>query len=205
MEKSYTIYDFGNSAPDWSIVPKVIIDEFPWYQGGKKQLTYVQCNINHNNICLRVESMDEYIRGDAKSLNEAVYNDSCFEFFLTPNKNKGDAYFNIEINCNGILYLAYKDNTPERLLITEEQADHITIEAKRIEGGWALDVQLPLEILESMCGYKIEKHMWHGNFYRCGGREDTQYACWNKIEWDYPSYHLPKTFGTIIISNVDIK
>lgn len=203
MEKLYTVYDFGEGAPNWSIAPSVIIDEYPWYQGGKKQLTYVQCVISNNHICLNVIGEDKYVRADAKCLNDPVYNDSCFEFFLTPNSEKGGSYFNIEMNCSGTLYLAYKDNTEERRLITEAEAEEISIHTQRLEDGWTLMIQIPIAILEAMCGYKIEKNMWHGNFYRCGGSEDQQYACWNKIEWEHPNFHLPSTFGTLAITTVD--
>ena len=52
-------------------------------------------------IIFRVE--DCYVRAVAENNQDAVYRDSCVEFFFTPGSRLGHSYFNIEINCGGTM------------------------------------------------------------------------------------------------------
>jgi hypothetical protein len=45
----------------------------------------------------RVE--DRYVRAVAAGYQDAVYKDSCVEFFFTPNSDVSNGYFNLETKC----------------------------------------------------------------------------------------------------------
>lgn len=207
--KKWEIKDYKNEEVNWSEVSSLTIDEYPWYEKGLKQKTEVQIAISSDNVYIRAKAEDKHIRARAEKLMDPVHEDSCFEFFVTPWNQKSTSYFNIEMNCMGVLYMAWHDGssgTDVKTFITEEQAKRITIESslKDVEDiaaeiGWELNIIVPISLLEDMSGREIKKDVWHANFYRCGGEVDDQYAAWNPIEFEKPNYHLPLQFGQLII------
>lgn len=204
--KEWNIKDYKDTAINWGQVPVLEINEYPWYEKGLKQETKAQLAIYQDKIYIRAKAQDKYIKCDAKELNDPVYEDSCFEFFVTPWDQKSQSYFNIEINCMGVLYMAYKDGKGGKKMISKEQSRQISIksslkESKDIdkELGWELEIIVPIGLLEEISEKEIKKDVWHGNFYRCGGKEDDQYASWNPIEFEKPSFHQPMQFGRLII------
>lgn len=202
MEKQYIIYDFQDKIIDWKKTPKLKIEEFPWYSKGEKQLTTVQCAIRQDVLHIKTYSIDRNIRAEVKINNEAVYEDSCFECFITPTDKKGESYFNIEVSCNGTIYMAYRDNTQKKVLISKALIDQIQILSDIQKSYWTLDLCIPLDILETMRKAPIDKETWYANFYRCGGKEDQQYACWNAIVAQKPDFHQPNQFGKVTISKI---
>ncbi|MDF2612242.1 MAG: hypothetical protein K0S71_28 [Clostridia bacterium] len=199
MEKNYVIYNFGDEKIEWERTPVLRIDEFPWYTAGEKQVTKVKCAIRADVLNIKVQSIDKYIRQEASKNNEPVYHDSCFEWFVTPVNKKGEAYFNIEISCNGTIYMAYRDNTKDRVLASQAILDQIKITSSIQKASWELDICIPIKVLEMMMRGKADRDIWYGNFYRCGGSEDEQYACWQAIDAKKPNFHLPTQFGKMII------
>ena len=204
--KKWQIKDYKNEKIDWAQVPILTIDEYPWYEKGLKQETQVKIALSQNHIYIQAKAEDQHIRARAQKLNDPVHEDSCFEFFISPWAEKSGAYFNIEINCMGILYMAYQDPGHEKTLVTQEQAKQIAIESSlsqieniQDEKAWELKVALPISLLEEISGREIEKDIWHGNFYRCGGEVDDQYASWNPLTFEKPNFHLPMQFGQLII------
>ncbi len=202
MEKEYILYDFTDKVIEWEKVPTLRIEEFPWYSTGEKQQTAVQCAIREDVLHIKVYSEDKNIRAEAKVNNEAVYEDSCFEWFVTPVNQKGEDYFNIEVSCNGTIYMAYRDNTEGKRFASNELLSQIKIQSAVNESSWMLDLAIPLGILETMQGKPIDQETWYANFYRCGGLRDQQYACWNPLQYQRPNFHLPQQFGKLIISKI---
>lgn len=205
--KQWEIKDYKNETVNWGEVPSLTIDAYPWYEKGLKQKTSVQIAISNDNIYLYAKAEDKHIRSTAQKLMDPVYEDSCFEFFISPWDPKSMAYFNIEINCMGILYMVYHGTGDEKRAISEEQSKLINIESSlkdvndlKEETGWELKVIVPISLLGEMSGKEIKKDVWHGNFYRCGGEVDDQYAAWNPLEFEKPNYHLPMQFGKLIIN-----
>ncbi len=204
--KQWEIKDYKNKEVNWHEVPSLTIDEYPWYEKGLKQKTSVQIAISKDNIYLYAKAEDKHIRARAQKLMDPVFEDSCFEFFVSPWDQRSMSYFNIEINCMGIFYMVYHDGTGEKLSISEEQFKAVTIESSlkdvnniKEEKEWALKVIVPISLLEEMSGRAIKKDVWYGNFYRCGGEVDDQYAAWNPLKFEKPNYHLPMQFGKLII------
>ena len=171
--KEWTIYDYKDGEINWKEVPHLTINEYPWYTKGDKQNTTVQIAIIQNNIHIHAKADDKYIRATAEKLNDPVHEDSCFEFFVTPWDQKSEAYFNIEVNCMGTLYMAYHPNKNEKTRITQEQAKGLTVESSLKDSKslkentqWELNVVVPIALLEEMANKEIRKDTWYGNFYR---------------------------------------
>ena len=52
-------------------------------------------------MIFRVE--DRYVRAVSKNYHDSVCKDSCAEFFFTPGTDISAGYFNVEINCGGVM------------------------------------------------------------------------------------------------------
>jgi hypothetical protein len=205
----YNIKIINEKEVNWDQVKDLEIDNYPWYENGLKQKTFVKVAIHNESINIKVLCEDIHSYSEETNLNGDVYKDSCFEFFVTPENSLGGGYFNMEINCCGVLHLSYKDEEGNRVFCSKEQAERITIiasitsatkEEKIGDISWELSIKLPIEVLEEMSGKKVEYDCWYGNFYRCGGKTEPQYATWNPIEYNIPNFHLPSQFGKLTIS-----
>lgn len=192
---------------NWDKIESLRIEDFPWFVSGEKQGTEVKVVKCGYNLLLKVQCEDSHISSSVTEINGQVCNDSCFEFFFTPEDELGGKYFNLEINCCGCILMSYRERKGMKNYCTKEQADRIDIESTvksstkevdHADNGWGLQVKIPVDLLEEMKGEKIHFDTWYGNFYRCGGAVDPQYGVWNHIEWDKPNYHLPEQFGKII-------
>lgn len=202
--KEMDIKDFKTRPVNWDQVPSFEISEYPWYEKGLKQKTAAQIAVSGHRIYLYAKAQDKHIRARAQRLNDPVHEDSCFEFFITPWNEKSKAYFNIEINCMGTLYMAYRDEDGKKTMISQEQFGQMSIESSlkgvkdiKKETSWELKVMIPISLLEELSGREIKKDLWYGNFYRCGGEEDDQYAAWNPVKTPEPNYHQPMQFGKL--------
>ncbi len=195
-----------NSEIDWEEVPSLSIEAYPWYKVGDKQDTVVKIAATQTCLYLKVRAIDCHSSASVLELNGSVYLDSCFEFFFTPLDDLSNAYINIEINCIGTLYMAVSNGDIKNCISTE-QASNIKIITSLRKGGekfpsnddsmWQLDITIPFDFIEDFFGETIAKDLWYGNFYRCGGSIDDQYAVWNNIVADQPNYHQPLQFGQL--------
>jgi len=205
--KEYIVNKYSKMI-DWSIVKPLIINEFPWYDKGLKQETFVQVAICDKVLHIKVKAIDCHSSAEILEDNGSVYLDSCFEFFVTPENNLSESYINFEINCVGNLYLAVRDKCSKRRAVKAE-LDQVKIRSslpyKRIkkvspkDDYWSLDIEIPLKFLETFYGRKIDTQCWYGNFYRIGGKLDDQYGTWNWVETDKPDFHQPLQFGKITL------
>ena len=68
------------------------------------------------------------------------------------------------------------------------------------DDGWWLAAAIPFSAISELAGFKVAPKsgtVWRANFYRCGGRTDPQYACWNHIDNPQPDFHRPEFFGNL--------
>lgn len=210
VARTYRIQHF-NSEIDWDLVDVLCIDQFPWFRGGLKQLTYVKVARTRDAVHLKVKAIDRHSSAHVLEVNGSVYKDSCFEFFVTPKDGLGSAYLNFEINCIGTLYLAYNNGAVVRTA-TQEQIKQVRIqtslpygkskEVGEFDWWWEMDVSIPFSLIDELYPHGESKSSsdtkcWYGNFYRCGGDEDDQYATWSPVGGMTPNFHQPMFFGKL--------
>jgi hypothetical protein len=107
-------------------------------------------------VTFKVE--DHFVRAVATETNGPVYQDSCVEFFFTPNQDSTD-YFNLEMNCKGVFLFGYHLNNNETNgKVAEEDYKKIKIAyslnkdvKKEIQEAttWVVEYALPIEILSN--------------------------------------------------------
>jgi hypothetical protein len=191
---------------DWSKVPSLTIEQYPWYQSGLKQSTTMQLAIVGDALYWKANAQDCHSFAQVTELNGPVYMDSCVEFFLSPRNQLGSAYLNFEVNCCGTLHLAYGPGRENRTLCTLEQAAQIEITTSlksrvkmesQEDQQWTTELKIPLKLIEEITGEPLDLSTWYANFYRCGGRIEDQYASWNPIQTENPDFHRPEFFGAL--------
>jgi hypothetical protein len=159
-------------------------------------------------VIFRVE--DRFIRAVSKEYNDPVWCDSCVEFFFTPDSDIKEGYFNIEMNCGGVMLMRHQTARDQNCrLITPDDAGKIQIfhSLPKIINPeiteptiWTLEYQLPIGILAK---YAKVKHpasgvAWCANFYKCGDETShPHWLTWAPIDLPDADFHQPKFFGTL--------
>lgn len=203
----YIVKKITTPQINWRAIDSLSIDTYPWYESGEKQSTNIKLAANSDTLFIQIIAQDKYSFAKQTELNHMlICEDSCVEFFFSPSGEFGRSYVNLEVNCCGTLHLAYGAGRENRKFISLESASLIQRKAsiqspvkfeQESDTEWCVEIALPFAAIEQLTGKKINHQRWFGNFYRCGGRKDPQYAVWNKIDVAEPDYHRPEHFGEI--------
>lgn len=131
-----------------------------------------------------------------------VWEDSCVEFFCSPDPSDG-LYYNLECNCIGKVLLACapgrhdREKAPAEVLKGIRRWSSIGSEpfAERAEGSWEVCLIIPVTAffkhsVESFDGLQVR-----GNFYKCGDLLRTpHYLSYAPIDTPKPDFHRPEFF-----------
>jgi len=172
-----------------------------------------QAKLLYDDECLyviwRVE--DNYVRAVKENLHDAVYLDSCVEFFFTPGADISDGYFNLEINCGGT-FLFHHQLKRETEVVELAESDCAKIEIyhsqpkivepeKTEPTTWVVEYKIPFDILEGYADVKKAALgvIWYANFYKCGDRTShPHWLTWSLVDKPELTFHKPTCFGTIL-------
>lgn len=213
--KTYTItwLEKETTPVPWNEIPSAAIDCYPWYKSGEKQPTLVQAALSVAHLHVRFDCEDKHIFAQVTEPNGPVCEDSCVEFFFAPNPRRSLAYFNLEMNCCGTVHLAYGEDRYGRVMAPPKVIDAIDVKSSvggftkkesTDDDGWTIEAAVPFDALMRMASFPAPSPgtVWRGNFYRCGGKTDPQYACWSPIDWPHPDFHRPEFFGTLSVTSL---
>lgn len=159
-------------------------------------------------VIFRVE--DQFVRAVTTEMHGGVCEDSCVEFFFTPEQERRQHYFNLEANCCGTMLMQrYSSPRQDARNIDIEKCRKIKI-ASSLSGPiteeitepvvWTLEYGLPFEIFSEYEGFVKPKSgiKWYGNFYKCADKSSRpHWMTWAPIVADPPDFHLPDFFGTL--------
>ncbi len=168
-------------------------------------------------------SVDErHIRAVNRRDNAPVYQDSCVEFFASPEGRP--YYYNFEFNALGYLLAAVGPDRFEREDVPAEKRASIlrfssldeaafetedaefkkaASEKAKTKGAdfqhWDLTVVLPVSVFfrDSFTGFSGLR--LRGNFYKCGDLlPQPHYQSWSPVKTPEPDFHRPEFFGNIL-------
>ena len=158
------------------------------------------------HILLHFHVSDTEARAVNDRDNGRVWEDSCCEFFLSPDGN--DTYYNIECNCIGTLLLhfgpagAERPDAPAEAYAAVRRWSSLGKAAFGHMDGpleWDLAEIIPCEAL---FGHEIESfdgRRMKGNFYKCGDKTlSPHFLSWSPIDLPSPAFHCPQFFGELI-------
>ena len=162
--------------------------------------------IAHNGeaIFLKYEVVEDVIKINTHATNGAVNKDNCVEFFVSFGTEK--EYYNIEINCVGIIRMAFGKGRSNRVSLTEKAINKIRthIEIKTAPAHsiakyeWQITLVIPIEVFENSQLKTLHQQCGLGNFYKCGDDlPQNHFYSWNNIDAKTPNFHLPEFFGAL--------
>ncbi len=165
---------------------------------------------NEEGILVIFKVKDRFVRCVTHEVNGPVWDDSCVEFFFSPDQNSPDKYFNLEVNCGGTALMHY--NTVPRKefkVIQSEDVQRIEIThtlPKIIDPEspdsvtWTVTYAIPFSLLEKYAHVTRPKKgvSWRANFYKIADKTSNQhYISWSPIENGVADYHQPQFFGVL--------
>ncbi len=206
----FSIEDLSWDESPWKETPSLVIGNFMGTRPDHFPKAEVRIVYDTKALCLMFRVEDRYVRAIARADQDAVYKDSCVEFFFTPGSDLSLGYFNLEMNCGGTMLFHFQSRPREnRIVIPASECARIKrahslprIVTPEIQEPvtWTLAYEIPYDLLEKYCpvvkpGPEAE---WLVNFYKCG--DDTSHPHWLTWSPSYlpkPDFHCPGTFGRL--------
>lgn len=174
-------------------------EDFPYAPSVKFRMAYTE-----NHILLHYQVEEQSVRAVAQADNGHVWEDSCCEFFVSPDTQ---TYYNIEANCAGKVLLA---NGPDRHARTYADAQcvaqierwsslgNIPFDEKLGNCAWQMALVIPTSAFFKHPNLQLKGKKFTANFYKCGDKlQVPHFLSWNKIEVERPDFHRPDFFGTL--------
>jgi hypothetical protein len=137
------------------------------------------------------------------------YKDSCCEFFVMPQPDKG--YYNLELNCIGKGTFAYRCGDEKvrfgsAVLSKIRRDSSLGSEPFGTKPGnekemkaWKLTIAIPFELFSMAKISPVSGETIRANFYKCGDdMPQKHYFSWNPILTPKPNFHTPDYFGLLI-------
>lgn len=147
-----------------------------------------------------------YLRAENYVNQSPVSQDSCVEFFVSPDP-EDSLYWNFEFNCIGAINASFRRERKNPTRLTDDQLAQVLRYAscgqrpfREMEGmfAWNLLVAIPLELIGVK--YEGKRVQMRGNFYKCASATAApHYLSWNPVGGDKPDFHRPQDFGTIML------
>jgi hypothetical protein len=181
---------------------------------GKKPIHFpdVSVKLAYDNSALYIiyKVFDKYIRARHLNYQGPVYEDSCVEFFFTPNRFIRKGYFNLEINCIGtalfhhqlpdgsnLRNIGYEDF--REIQIATSIRDSVFTEIQT-DSTWYLEYSIPFTIIEKYARFDRPDTgvQWRVNFYKIADKSShPHWLTWSPVDFPRPNFHLPQFFGIL--------
>ena len=150
--------------------------------------------------CRKYFVAEKNIRAAAGSINGAVWEDDCVEFFVSFDDT---GYYNEEFNCIGTALAGFGKEKSSGVRVEEsilrkiKYGSHISnADANNIH--WELTLAIPLQVFAHHKLSSLEGKACRANFYKCGDAlPEPHFVAWSDIEAPQPNFHLPQFFGIL--------
>ncbi len=182
----------------WSTVPSVTLD-YVWQDDcPSPYVTKAQLIHSPEGLTVRMETTEWPLRATHTVCNEEICEDSCMEFFLTPNL-KDERYVNIEINPFGVTHVGLGEGRHNRTHLDISDEGLVIETAITFGKGWSVTFHVPYTFLDRYFGSHGAE--MRANLYKCGDLTVTpHYSTWNPVIVPAPDYHRPEFFGSLILA-----
>jgi hypothetical protein len=198
------------NKPQWKGVEAVEINQSMANEPAYHPTAKAKVLYDDQNIYVIFQVKDRYVRSVVTETQGQVYNDSCVEFFFSPDANAPLNYFNIETNCGGTKLMEYHNLASKKWSsmpiadvnnieiahsmprVVDPQIDSVTT--------WTLEYRVPIATLKKFA--KVTQPgkgvTWKANFYKLKEKGfNIHYKTWSVIQNVEPDFHLPQFFGTL--------
>lgn len=213
--KGNIVVDGKLDEKDWKSAPSVSF-VFPWpKQRGKQQKTEAKLLWDKENFYVAYICEDTDITAKCTQRDDPVWSDNCVEIFISPNPEKMDCYYGLEMNARGVLYDYFR--IPKICHIKRVDFKGVLLKTN-IEGtlnnrgdkdkGWMLELAIPFSNFVGITKFsKTTKSLppdpgssWRINLNRWDGKEKRCLSQWSASDALRPDPHRPARFGIIVFS-----
>jgi Carbohydrate-binding family 9 len=182
-------------------IEKNYIDITPWPEFYDKPKVSFSIAYNRESIFLKYDVVETEVLARYRKTNDPVHKDSCVEFFIVFEDNKG--YYNLEFNRLGTCFGSFGTHRnirtllPVEILETIKTERTITPNKDDIETvvNWTLMLIIPKQVFCFHKIYSLRHKKCKVNFFKCGDDlMQPHYLAWNPIISGKPDFHLPEFF-----------
>jgi hypothetical protein len=184
---------------------KLGIDTLNWKGFDYKPDVTVAISYSDHEIFLKYYVKEKYFKAEKTETNQMVCEDSCVEFFVSPEDD--GIYYNLEFNGIGTCLLGTgtgRENSvranPEIISKIRRLSSNGKKTFPNTEGNfeWTLTVAVPFEVFFHHKVKDLKGKAFRANFYKCGDMLAVpHYVTWNPVGTETPDYHQPKYFGVV--------
>jgi len=184
---------------------RLMIDTINWK--GYKYMPDVALSIAYSDqeIFLKYYVKEAFFKAEKTASNQMVCEDSCVEFFVSPEDD--GLYYNMEFNAIGTCLLGLGSDRASSRRVEPEIISKIRrlttagikpFAEKTGEFAWAITVAIPFEVFFSHQIKDLKGRIFRANFYKCGDKLTVpHYVTWNPVATENPDYHQPGHFGLL--------
>ena len=209
--KHSKVSDLTLDSSFWKKAETAEIAYWPWHKESyTTPIVTAQLLYSNEFLYVKFHVKENFIRAQYLNYQDPVCQDSCVEFFVSPDHKE---YINFEVSAIGTMLFCKGKDRHKRARLSPEYAKKIrritslpynqpipdNIECPK--DGYSVVYAVPFDVISEI--YNIQKpksgDVWKGNFYKCGDEtREPSWGCWNKVETDNPDFHRPEYFGELI-------
>ena len=200
---------------DWLAAHDVTL-QFPWEdQTGAKQKTSVKILWDDKNLYVGYDCQDTEITAVYDTRDDPTYKDDCVEIFISPNLQKIDLYYGLEMNCRAVLFdyfYVFKRSIIKRFNTNGVKLATVLRGTLNVSGdedkGWSLEVAIPFENFGDLTKEVPPKpgSSWRINLNRWNGVDPHRIlSIWSPSGLERPDPHNPERFGILVFSERRVK
>ena len=209
--KGNMVIDGNWDKPEWKSVSKLELTHFMGPVPAFKPFVLAKMTYDHENLYVIFKVDDRFVRCVTNRPNGPVWEDSCVEFFFSPDSDHPEKYFNLEINCGGTPLMHYNLVPRKKIIevgsvdISQLQIAHSLPDLVDPEISesvtWTIEYKIPVRILKNYSPVTIPEAgvKWKANFYKCAEKNSNpHFMTWAAVQNEKPDFHLPQFFGNLI-------
>ncbi len=156
-------------------------------------------------IFLKYYIAEDYFKAEKTEANQMVCEDSCVEFFVSP-ENDG-IYYNLEFNGIGTILLGTgtgraDSKRADPAIISQIRRKSTVgekpVKEKKGKFEWSITIAIPVDVFFHHKIGDLKGKTFRANFYKCGDMLSVpHYVTWNPVGTENPDYHQPEYFGML--------
>lgn len=188
-----------------SIIPRHNIDVINWKGYSYKPQVSFSIAYSDREIFLKYFIKEDYYKAEKTRTNEMVCEDSCVEFFVSPEDD--GLYYNFEFNGIGTCLMGYGTGRSDNMLASPDTVSRIRrmtsragVPEKEIKKivDWTLTIAIPFEVFFHHEISSLKGKTFRANFQKCGDNLSMpHFITWNPIHTPGPDFHRPEYFGLL--------
>lgn len=204
LKSDYPILEDISTELD-SLKDRLTIDTINWVDFNYKPQVELSVGYSDNEIFLKYYVTEEHFKAEKTESNQNVFEDSCVEFFVSPEED--GIYYNLEINGIGTCLLGTGTGranstraNPEIISKIRRLSSVGNMPVKEKEGkfSWTITVAIPFEVFFHHKVKELKGKRFRANFYKCGDKLAVpHYVSWSRIGTPNPDFHQPAWFGVL--------